>query len=52
MLQYTDNVGADLISLMSMPTKDYHYFADSDKERLLTNEAGIPILCTSDKRVV
>jgi len=51
-LQYAEKAGADLISLMSMPTKDYHYFADSDKEQLLTNEAGIPILCVSDKRAV
>jgi len=51
-LQYAEKAGADLISLMSMPTKDYHYFADSDKEQLLTNEAGIPILCISDKRAV
>ena len=51
-LQYAERIGADLISLMSMPTREYHYFADSDKEQLLTNEAGIPILCISDKKAV
>ncbi len=51
-LLYAEKVGADLISLMSMPTMEFHYFADSDKEQLLTNDAGIPILCTSDKRSV
>jgi nucleotide-binding universal stress UspA family protein len=51
-LQYAERTGADLISLMSMPTREFHYFADSDKEQLLTNEAGIPVLCTSDKKAV
>jgi nucleotide-binding universal stress UspA family protein len=51
-LQYAEREGVDMICLMSMPTKEYHYFADSDKEQLLTNEAGIPVLCTSDKKAV
>ena len=51
-LQYAEKVEADLIALMSIPTKEFHYFADSDKESLLTNQAGIPVLCTSDKKAV
>jgi hypothetical protein len=51
-LKYAEREGADLICLMSMPTKEFHYFADTDKEQLLTNEAGIPVLCTSDKKAV
>ena len=51
-LKYAEGISADMISLMSMPTKEYHYFADGDKEQLLTNKAGIPVLCTSDKKAV
>ena len=36
---------ADCICMMSIPSKEYHYFAQSDKETLLMNECNIPILC-------
>ena len=51
-LKYAKSVNADLISVMSIPTPEHYYFADSDKEMLLVNEAGIPILCTTDRKVV
>jgi len=47
-LQYAQKTGADLIAMMSVPSEEYHYFAQQDKENLLTNEAGIPVLCASD----
>ncbi|MCU0371571.1 MAG: hypothetical protein MUC31_09165 [Bacteroidales bacterium] len=47
-LQYAKKTGADLIAMMSVPSEEYHYFAQQDKENLLTNEAGIPVLCASD----
>jgi len=47
-LQYAQKTGADLIAMMSVPSEEYHYFAQQDKENLLTNEAGLPILCASD----
>lgn len=51
-LQYAEKVNADLISVMSVPTNEFYYIADSDKERLLTNEMKIPVLCSSDKKQV
>jgi nucleotide-binding universal stress UspA family protein len=51
-LKYAQSVSADLIAVMSIPTPEHYYFADSDKEMLLVNDEGIPILCTTDKKVV
>ena len=51
-LQFAKTVHADLIALMSIPTREHYYFADSDKESLLTNDASIPILCTSNEKNV
>lgn len=51
-LKYAIETGADLISVMSIPTPEHYYFADSDKEMLLINEAGIPVLSTSDRKIV
>jgi hypothetical protein len=48
-LNYAKKINADLISVMSEPSFEYYYFADIDKERLLTNRLQIPILCVSDK---
>jgi nucleotide-binding universal stress UspA family protein len=36
---------ADCIGVMSVPSKEYFYFAQSDKETLLLNEFHIPVLC-------
>jgi hypothetical protein len=34
-----------MIAMMSVSSEEYHYFAQQDKENLLTNETGIPVLC-------
>jgi nucleotide-binding universal stress UspA family protein len=47
-LKFAQNTGADAIAMMSVPSDEYHYFAQQDKENLLTNEAGIPVLCASN----
>jgi hypothetical protein len=44
-LQYAQKTGADMIAMMSISSEEYHYFAQQDKENLLTNETGIPVLC-------
>ncbi len=38
----------DLIVLMTNATRENYYFADSDKEHILTNDLKIPVLCTND----
>ncbi len=50
--QFSKTVHADMIALMSIPTKEHYYFADSDKEALLTNDACVPIICTSGEKIV
>lgn len=47
-LQYAQKAGADLIAIMSVSSEEYHYFAHQDKENLLTNQGGIPVLCASN----
>jgi hypothetical protein len=44
-LLYAGSSGADLITIMSSPSEDYYYFAQSDKESLLTNDLRLPVLC-------
>jgi hypothetical protein len=34
-----------MIAMMSVASDEYHYFAQQDKENLLGNESGIPVLC-------
>ena len=46
-IQYAQNAGTDLIAIMSVPTEEFYFFADSDKESLLTNPMNIPVLCAS-----
>jgi nucleotide-binding universal stress UspA family protein len=45
-LKYAESVHADYLCIMSVPSKDYYYFAQTDKEKLLLNEFNIPVLCT------
>jgi nucleotide-binding universal stress UspA family protein len=47
-LQYAQKINADMIAIMSVSSEEYHYFAKQDKENLLTNESGIPVLCASN----
>jgi nucleotide-binding universal stress UspA family protein len=51
-LCYAAASGCDLISIMSVPTREHYYFAQADKEEMLTNELRIPVLCSSDVEVV
>ncbi len=46
-LQYAKKVDAGLISIMSVKTEEYYYFAQADKESLINNEFNIPVLCAS-----
>ena len=43
-IKYAQSVQADNICVMSLPSKEYYYFAQSDKETLLLNEFNIPVL--------
>jgi nucleotide-binding universal stress UspA family protein len=45
-LKYAHSSGADFICMMSIPSKEYYYFAPSDKETMIMNEDHLPILCT------
>ncbi|MBE0637847.1 MAG: universal stress protein [Bacteroidales bacterium] len=47
-LQYAKKINAGMIAVMSVPTSEYYYIADSDKERLLTNDLRIPVFAVSD----
>lgn len=51
-LDYAGRISADIIAVMSVATDEYYYIADSDKERLLTNDFKTPVLCVSDKRKI
>ena len=44
-LNYASQPGVDCICIMSLPSKEFIYFAQSDKETLLLNELHIPVLC-------
>jgi hypothetical protein len=46
-IKYAGKVGADIISMISKSSEDYYFFAQADKEALLLNEHGIPVLCTA-----
>lgn len=43
--QYAERIGAGCIAIMSHASDEYRYIADAEKERMLTNEACIPVLC-------
>lgn len=42
---YAQKIDAGCIAIMSHASEDYRYIADAEKERMLTNEAKIPVLC-------
>ncbi|MEO8590929.1 MAG: universal stress protein [Flavobacteriales bacterium] len=44
-IKYASKVGAGLIAVMAHASDEYRYIADAEKERLLTNDALIPVLC-------
>lgn len=47
-LQYAQSIDAGLIAIMSSPAKEHIYFADGDKEQLITNKYRIPVLSASN----
>lgn len=48
-LEFASRIQADLIALMSVPAKEHFYFADGDKEQIITNRFNIPVISTSDR---
>ncbi|HEY0978985.1 MAG TPA: universal stress protein [Flavobacteriales bacterium] len=44
-IAFAKKENADLIAIMAQASAEYSYIADADKERLLANDAGIPVLC-------
>ena len=44
-IQYADRIGANCIAIMGKASDEYRYMADAEKERILANEAHIPVLC-------
>lgn len=50
-IRYAQATKAGIISIMSVPTREHYYFAQADKEEMLTNEFRIPVLCSSDLEV-
>lgn len=45
-IQYARKVDAQGIAIMAIASDDYRYIADAEKERLLMNEAELPVLCS------
>jgi nucleotide-binding universal stress UspA family protein len=50
-MNYAIKNNISLIAFMSNPTKENYYFADADKEIILTHNANIPVLSTCDKSI-
>lgn len=44
-IDYAQKIGAGLIAIMAQASEEYRYIADAEKERILANEAKIPVLC-------
>lgn len=42
---YAQRIGAGVIAIMAHASDEYRYIADAEKERILANEARIPVLC-------
>jgi nucleotide-binding universal stress UspA family protein len=42
---YAQSVGADALWMISVPTEENYYFAQSDKETMLLNDFHIPVIC-------
>lgn len=45
---YAKKINAGLIAVIADASPDMHHIADAEKERLLFNDAGIPVLCARD----
>lgn len=46
-IRYAEEHKVDLIAIVPNSSADYSYFANADKEQLLTNPQGIAILCSA-----
>ncbi len=44
-IRHAHDIGAGAIAIMAIASDDYRWIADAEKERLLTNAHGIPVLC-------
>ena len=44
-IKYASRIEAGAIAIMAHASEEYRYIADAEKERLLTNDALIPVLC-------
>lgn len=44
-IRHAQAAGADCIAIMAQASDDHRWIADAEKERVLTNEHGIPVLC-------
>lgn len=44
-VEYAQRVGAGAIAIMAHASEEYRYIADAEKERILANEARIPVIC-------
>lgn len=44
-IRHAQAVGAGCIAIMARASDDHRWIADAEKERVLTNEPGIPVLC-------
>ncbi len=44
-VEYAKSIGAGCIAIMAHASEEYRYIADAEKERILANEALVPVLC-------
>lgn len=44
-IRYAERIAAGCIAIMAIASDEYRYIADAEKERLLANDAHIPVLC-------
>ena len=49
-LMYANEAGAEIVCMISLPSEEYYYFAQSDKETILMNEFHIPVLCSCGRK--
>ena len=44
-IAYAKEIGAGAIAIMAHASEEYRYIADAEKERILANDALIPVIC-------
>ncbi len=44
-IEYAQRAGAGAIAIMAKASDEFRYIADAEKERILANEARIPVIC-------